>query len=606
LRKQAFGGAAVTIKQVFSIAVALMIVSTAGGALAVTPYKDKAASAKIDEAINVHYIAAQFDKAEAVLLAAVKTCGKQDCSAEVLAKAYLYLGIIRGNGKQDIAGAKSAFELAYAADPNITIDPSLVTPAVLEEFNKATGKQVAAAPANKSAETDENIEIPGEKKVATKARVAPVGELICAPATGYVVQVGRPIPIHCEKMEGVLRGELYYKPVGSEDYSAQLMKFNQKDASLSGQVPCEAITKKGTISVYVVAQDENRELVETFGNALSPVQYTVVEKPSLKPTMPAPALPGEPAPEVCTEMLNSIRNGRGPGQVCTHAEPCRKDNYCNNGICEKAPTCEMGSDCSSGHCIDGLCVMNEVFEDDKKYNKWLVGINAAMDLWISPTKDNVCGGTNPANGVFNCYNEGTSKINNDAIQAQSPANTVSRSNRLPMADPNWGGNVKTTLIPATVRVLASVERVVATNVTLGGRVGFAFRGGPAKITYDPTFKPSQGAPFLPVHLELRAAYWFQPIEDLGHHFYIAAGGGIAEVDGKVTVRAFADDSSGKPRVERHLDAWRKLGIAFATLSAGENLRVSKHLLFQLNLNTMVMFPSVGLVLEPSLGGIYAF
>ena len=584
-----------TIKQVFSIAVALMIVSTAGGALAVTPYKDKAASAKIDEAINVHYIAAQFDKAEAVLLGAIKTCGKQDCSAEVLAKAYLYLGIIRGNGKQDIAGAKSAFELAYAADPNVTIDPSLVTPAVLDEFNKATGKQVAPAAANKAAETDENIEIPGEKKAATKARVAPVGELICAPATGYVVQVGRPIPIHCEKMESVLRGELYYKPVGSDDYSAQLMKFNPKDATLSGQVPCEAITKKGTLSVYVVAQDENKELVETFGNALSPVQYTVVEKPSLKPSMPAPALPGEPAPEVCTEMLNSIRNGRGPGQVCTHAEPCRKDNYCNNGICAAAPKCEMGSDCESSHCIDGLCVMNEVFEDDKKYNKWLVGINAAMDFWISPTRDNVCGGTNPATGVFSCYNEGSTKINQD------PA--ASRSNYLPMADPNWGGNVKTTLIPATVRVLASVDRVLTPNVTLGGRVGFAFKGGPAKITYDQNYKPSQTTGFLPVHLELRAAYWFQPIEDLGHHFYIAAGGGIAEVDGKVTVTTYPRPVKQNAR---KLDAWRKLGIAFATLSAGENLRVSKHLLFQLNLNAMVMFPSAGLVLEPSLGGIYSF
>jgi hypothetical protein len=473
---------------------------------------------------------------------------------------------------------------------------------VLEEFNKATGKQTdpAAKAAEKAAMADENVEIPGEKKVATQARVAPVGELICSPATGYIVQVGRPIPIHCEKMEGVLRGELYYKPVGTEEYSAQLMKFNSKDATLSGLVPCEAITKTGTISVYVVAQDENKELVETFGNALSPVQYTVVEKPALKPNMPAPTIPGEPPPEVCTELLNSIRNGRGPGQVCTHADPCRKDHYCNNGICAKAPTCEMDSDCESSHCIDGQCVMNEVFEDDKKPNKWLVGINAAMDFWVSPTRNSVCGGYNPAAGVFSCYNQGSTKIYDpNAVNAE-------RTNNLPMADANWGGNVKTTLIPATVRVLASVDRVLGTNVTLGGRVGFAFNGGPAKITYDQNSRPSQGAGFFPVHLELRAAYWFQPIEDLGHHLYIAAGAGIAEVDGKITVRAFADDSSGRPRIERHLDAWRKLGIAFGTVSVGENFRVSKRLIFQANLNTMVMFPSVGFVLEPSLGAMFGF
>ncbi len=268
-----------TIKQVFSIAVTLMIVSTAGGTAAAVPYKDQGVLKKIDEAINVHYIAAQFDKAESVLLAAIKSCGNKDCSGEVVARAYLYLGIIRGNGKQDLAGAKQAFESAYAADNNITIDPSLVTPAVLDVFNLVTGRQgpEAGKAAAKTPESDENIEVPGEKKEATQPRVAPVGELRCSPATGYEVQVGRPIPIRCEKMEGVLRGELYFKPIGSEDYTAQLMKFNSKDATLSGQVPCDALTKKGLVNVYVVAQDENRELVETFGNALSPVQYTALD-----------------------------------------------------------------------------------------------------------------------------------------------------------------------------------------------------------------------------------------------------------------------------------------------------------------------------------------
>lgn len=584
-----------TIKRIFCLALALFVVSTAGRATAVTPYKDKGALKKIDEAINVHYIGAQFDKAESVLLAAVKSCGK-DCSPEVLSRAYLYLGIVRGNGKQDLAGAKEAFEAAYAADPNVTIDPSLVTPTVLAVFNKATGRQGEAAEAPPP--PDENVEVPGEKKPAAAPRVAPVGDLICSPPTGYQVQVGRPIPIHCDRRESVLRGELYYRAVDRDEYTPVLMKFNPKDATLSAQVPCDAVTKKGTVSVYVNAMTEDKELVDTFGNALSPVQYSVVDKPS----QPPPALPGERAPEVCTDLLKSLNTGVGLGEVCTHAEPCKVGLYCQTGKCEKAPTCEMGSECGSGHCIDGYCVMTEQFADDEKPNKWMVGLNVGWDLWLSPARKNVCGGTNPTSGVFSCYNEGKSTIN----VGSDPATT----NRLPMANENWGGNIKTTLVPATFRALLSVDRILSPHVTVGGRVGMAFNGGPAKMTFvqqGDTYTPTQKSNFLPVHVEARGTYWFKSLEELGLHPYIAVSGGVAEVDGKITVKAYANNpATNRPTIERKLDVWRKLGVAFGSVSSGGLYQFSKHHGVQLNVNAMVFFPSSGFVLEPSLGYLFAF
>ncbi len=76
---------------------------------AVAAPKDGAALKKIDEAINVHYLATEFDKAEAMLLGVVKACGK-DCSPAVVAKAYMYVGLVRGCGKQNMAGAKEAFD----------------------------------------------------------------------------------------------------------------------------------------------------------------------------------------------------------------------------------------------------------------------------------------------------------------------------------------------------------------------------------------------------------------------------------------------------------------------------------------------------------------
>ena len=146
-----------TPKQLLRLTIALLAASVTVPAVA-APNKDAATLKKIDEAVNVHYIAAQFDKAESVLLSAIKACGAKLCSGEVIAKAYIYVGVIRGNGKGDIAGARQAFENAQAADPNVTLDPTLVTPAVLAEFNKVMGKESDSA--TPKADKGTNIESP--------------------------------------------------------------------------------------------------------------------------------------------------------------------------------------------------------------------------------------------------------------------------------------------------------------------------------------------------------------------------------------------------------------------------------------------------------------
>ena len=73
--------------------------------------RDAAATKKIDEAINVHYLATDFDKAEATLTGTINACGDK-CSGSVIAKAWMYVGIVRGSGKNDLKGAKEAFQKA--------------------------------------------------------------------------------------------------------------------------------------------------------------------------------------------------------------------------------------------------------------------------------------------------------------------------------------------------------------------------------------------------------------------------------------------------------------------------------------------------------------
>jgi len=98
--------------------------------------RDTAANQKIEEAINTLYLATEFDKAEALLKGVLEAC-EDRCSPLVKARAWMYVGIVRGSGKQDIPGAQEAFQQALALDPNVKLDDALATPAVRQAFSAA-------------------------------------------------------------------------------------------------------------------------------------------------------------------------------------------------------------------------------------------------------------------------------------------------------------------------------------------------------------------------------------------------------------------------------------------------------------------------------------
>ncbi len=561
--------------------------------------KDAAALKKIDEAVNVHYIAAEFDKAESVLLAAIKTCGAKGCSGEVIAKAYVYVGVIRGNSKSDLTGAREAFQNAQAADPNVTLDSTLVTPAVLAEFNKVMGNAPdTGAPKVENLDADQNGS-DEPKKAANLPRVAPVGELRCSPATGYEIQKARPVPIQCERMENVVRGELYYKPVGAEEYTAVLMRFNSTNATLRAEIPCDALAKKGTLEMYVVGQDENKDIVDTFGNLQSPVEYQIVDKTKSAP----PSFPGEAAPKRCTDLSFEDSPGAAPGESCTEDKRCRKGLYCSSGVCRKTPTCETNAECESDKCVEGLCAMEEDYSDKSKFKRFMVGLNIAQDLWLSSASSNVCGAAKAANGDYNCYNEGSSHINvssNPALTNYVPSQAYS------------SGNVKTTLLPATTRILASLDYALTPVISVGTRLGLAINTPPPTIHYAGG-APSQNKNFFAPHVELRANYWFVPLDQPGFHPYVGVSAGAAEVDAKVTVTAYYIPQSGDTCQKyggkycaKKLDAWRKMGQGFAGLNFGGLMKFGSRHNVVLNVNALYMLPSTGIVLEPSLGYLFGF
>jgi hypothetical protein len=575
------GGSAVTPRQLLHIVVALLVVVVSFPALAAK--KDVATLKKIDEALNVHYLSAEYDEAEALLRAAIRACGTNLCSGVVLGKAHVAVGVIRGNAKQDLAGARAAFENAKSADPNTTLDASLVTRKVLLTFYDVMGQE----PPPESAKPESS-----QPEVATPEvqRVSPAGDLRCTPASGYEIQTAQPIAIVCEPLEGVVRAELYYRAANESDYTAILMTV--QDGTLRANIPCEPLTKPGKLELYVIAQDFNKEMIDTFGNIATPAHYVIVEQTN----QPVPAYSGEPPPKRCEELLKGVG---AEGQACIDTRPCKHGLHCADGICRKTPTCELSEDCESSRCNDGYCDMNlNVSDLETQPRRFLFGLHFGPDLWFATATKQVCGDASLRDENYSCYNSGYRQL------FRSTAGMLSN---MPVADPGSGGNTDAGFRLATLRLLLSGEYAVTHNLTIGGRLGWAFNGGPRAIHYYAGTYPSQGARFLPVHVEARGAWWFRSLAKPGFHPYAAVGAGLAEVDGKIPVTVRKTPTAATPGnpTERKLDAWRKMGLGFGTAALGALHTFGKHHGIQLNVNLMYMLPWTGLVLEPTLGYVYS-
>jgi hypothetical protein len=142
---------------------------------------------------------------------------------------------------------------------------------------------------------------------------------------------------------------------------------------------------------------------------------------------------------------------------------------------------------------------------------------------------------------------------------------------------------------ATKRVLVGYERVLAENITLGAKLGFAFGGSPKATT-------GQGSAFVPFHAEVRGSYWFgkSPFATDGLRGYAGVAAGLMEIDGHVTVDFYQDAAGFNARSKGKLDAWRKTGNGFAGLHAGVAYGFSKqHQLF-LELRVLQMLGATAL------------
>jgi hypothetical protein len=324
--------------------------------------------------------------------------------------------------------------------------------------------------------------------------------------------------------------------------------------------------------------------VAQWGSLERPQTIRLVEQTTAAP----PSLPGQPPPERCRSdaecppgLPGCAVEGAGWGEACGETRHCKHSLYCKSGLCEPAPECKTDSDCQSEVCSDGYCEMEQASTDEGgatglKLN-W-VGLHIGGDIGIVKG-DRLCA-LQGWDQNFRCFRSDDSLV--QAPSQERPATTTEP------AVPYWSTSVGTTAVFASVRVLLSYDRVVMPNLTVGGRLGIAFGGAPSE--------------FLPYHVEARGAYWLLPLTQPGLKPYVGVAGGMAQVDAEVDAERMLTPSD--PR--ESLRAYKRMGQGFAALCLGAVMPLNPRVGVQANINGMYMFPSTGLVIEPSIGGIVGF
>jgi hypothetical protein len=134
-------------RRLILLLLALWIVAPARLVLAQSP-DDEEANKKIESATE-SFLVADFKAAEKSLRDVLATCAER-CSPQVMARAWLRIGLVQSVGYEDQAAARGSFDKALELDPSATLDAELATPDATKAFEEARAKRPGAAPAPSS------------------------------------------------------------------------------------------------------------------------------------------------------------------------------------------------------------------------------------------------------------------------------------------------------------------------------------------------------------------------------------------------------------------------------------------------------------------------
>jgi hypothetical protein len=490
-----------------------------------------------EQAIYADYLATNFAGAEAKLAQALAMCnGSANCDPTVIARIQCDLGaVLLSDQKADEAQAH--FSLALKQDPTVTIDDDLASPEMQRVFAAArdAGQPAAAAHADAGPTPSEDI-----------VHTPPLAQAVLTP-----------VPVYAELPESATATKVIarYKAFGMDKWKTAVLR--KVGAGWGGEIPCLDVgDSTGDLKYFIQATDENGDLIATSGRLVAPHVVHIVSRVDGEP----PHLPGEKAPAQCTQKSDcppgfpGCDDGSGK-KVCSSDDECAEGQACQGGACDVA----------SGESQAGAL---------PKANWLTLGFQA--DVLFAPSVVDTCaGGTG-----YTCFDAHGTYYGGQPLAGADDA--VS------------GGPAM-----ATMRILVGYDRVLGERVMLGGRLGYAFNGGPQRPT---------ASSFLPVHAEARGSYWFghEPLRHSGFRFFALLAVGVAEVDAGVQVDVYASAQAYQMGQSQNYVAWKKTGLGFASEGLGAMYALTSSTGIVLEVKALEMFPTVGLGAGAQLGYAIGF
>ncbi|MBK9001580.1 MAG: hypothetical protein IPM35_38155 [Myxococcales bacterium] len=537
-----------------SLSLLVVALCAAVAAVASAAPGDAAAKKKIDRAINEHYVVTKFDNAEALLLDAIRACGGQ-CSASTIAKAWMYVGVVRGSGKNNQKGANEAFLNALGADPKIALDDAIATPETKKTFAAARRAKGSSA-----------VDVPvGGDEGETSG-----GPLECLPKVSEV-QLRHPIPVSCSAA-GAKRLELRYK-AGSGGWKS--LKMKKRGDAFQTTIPCEAVQKKGTLRFYVRAWDENGDPAGSYGKKADPNKVSLVRDSDEEP----PAFPG-----------------KDPPRRCPRASAEAEEE-------EEAPSCESTDDCDMGlSCVEGSCRSKKAPARPGK-NSW-IGLHFAYDLALAGGTA-VCSRDSQLNNGYACFYKDTEdqyrfepqpRYANDISTGLAPATARVLVSFDQMVGSGFSVGVRAGYAFGGGPPSGKDRDVKFLPFHAEGRLSYWIGGGTGTIR--PYVGVGGGAAQVDAKLPVT-------VGDCAG----VPGGAPSQPGASFAQDAAYYDSCKKRQVAAaplELDVYKKLGKGFVGVHGGAVFAVTPDSGVKVELGVMQTMPTSGQVIEPSLGYVVGF
>lgn len=556
--------------------------------------KDKEALKLLSQAMDEDYLATEFAKAAKKINDAVKKCGKDGCTKEVLGKLYVALGTVQGVGEGKLDLAKESFTKAVQADPKAALDTSLTTPELTKAFTEA---QKAAGTGGTPSGTG------GEAGGEPVDKPVPTGDLVHTPPAEQTVN--HPVPVYVEIPEDleVAKVTVQYKPFGGTKFKPVEMK--KMGGGFGAVIPCEDVTTTGDIRYYIIATDPEGGSAGTAGSRNDP--FKVAIKNEIEGD--APSLPGKKPPEKCrvkedcppglpgcpdAKATGGPRGEKGWGASCEETQQCKEGLICLNGSCEEGKDDSGGGSTASG-----------------PGKKNIFSLTAQLDWLVIPGAEKVCSGGDATYACF--YQDGEDATGQFYGDPADKGGTNGISGGLGV-----GGG----------RVMIGYDRMIWNGLGVGARFGVAFGGSPSSDTGPPGNldydAPAQAKGFLPIHWEIRANYYIggTGLEKGKIRPYVFVGGGQGQVNASVDVSVcdrVAEDGSRPPEdpdgscevdgVEaqsRQLQAYKITGLGHVDVGGGATYAFMENFGVAVELKLMFMVPTFGFVLAPTIGPVVGF